>query len=275
MDKVSVVIPTYNREATILRSIQSVLRQTYSELELIIVDDGSTDRTRDIIKGIDDSRIRYIPLENNGGVANARNVGAGLADGEWIAFQDSDDVWHIDKLEKQMAYSYRNPQYSMIYCSYVAHSQNEENILMPMKPYLRKMEGKIMNTLLLGNTIGAPTICVKRSCFLESGGFSTAYKSLEDWEYVIRFAKTYEIGFVEEPLLDAYLLPGGVSSHLGEHFASWCKMAGQFQQELRDTGLYEQVIYDILQRAEAIGIGASVQRMLELYLQTGTDSVKE
>lgn len=92
---------------------------------------------------------------------------------------------------------------------------------------------------------------------------------------MIRFAKTYEIGFVEEPLLDAYLLPGGVSSHLGEHFASWCKMAGQFQQELRDTGLYEQVIYDILQRAEAIGIGASVQRMLELYLQTGTDSVKE
>ena len=98
---ISVVIPSYNRENTISNSIESVLKQTYSDIEVIVVDDGSTDKTEDIVKGIGDNRIRYIKLEKNSGACVARNIGIMNANGSYIAFQDSDDIWHPDKLEKQ------------------------------------------------------------------------------------------------------------------------------------------------------------------------------
>ena len=100
-DLVSVIIPTYNRAHLIKRSAQSVLNQTYSNLELIIVDDGSTDNTEEVVKSIDDNRVIYIKQPNQGACA-ARNNGIDHAQGEFIAFQDSDDVWHEDKLEKQI-----------------------------------------------------------------------------------------------------------------------------------------------------------------------------
>ena len=100
-DLVSVIIPTYNRAHLIKRSAMSVLNQTYSNLELIIVDDGSTDNTEEVVKSIDDNRVIYIKQSNQGACA-ARNNGIDHAKGEFIAFQDSDDVWHVDKLEKQL-----------------------------------------------------------------------------------------------------------------------------------------------------------------------------
>lgn len=101
--KVSVIIPTYNRAHIISRAIQSVLDQTYQDLEIIIVDDGSTDNTESVIKSFNDKRIIYNKSNNkNKGVASARNIGVKLSRAEYIAFQDSDDVWYPYKLEKIM-----------------------------------------------------------------------------------------------------------------------------------------------------------------------------
>ena len=100
---VSVIIPTYNRAHVLPRAIESVLKQTYTELELIVVDDASTDDTAAVMTAITDPRVRYVRKEH-GGAAAARNRGIAEAKGEFIAFQDSDDVWHSDKLEKQLAY---------------------------------------------------------------------------------------------------------------------------------------------------------------------------
>ena len=99
---VSVIIPTYNREKTILRAINSVLDQTYKEIELIIVDDGSIDNTRKIVESLNCQKIKYI-YQKNGGAAKARNTGIIAASGEYISFQDSDDYWYPEKLEKQLA----------------------------------------------------------------------------------------------------------------------------------------------------------------------------
>ena len=98
---ISVVIPTYNRAQTIRMAVDSVLNQTYRDIELIIVDDASTDGTQDVVTQIADDRIRYLRLEQRSGACNARNIGALSARGEFISFQDSDDKWHLDKLEKQ------------------------------------------------------------------------------------------------------------------------------------------------------------------------------
>ena len=112
---VSVIIPSYNREKTIGKAAKSVLDQTYSDLELIIVDDGSTDRTKEAVEAIGDPRVRYVPQEN-GGACVARNHGIDEAKGEYIAFQDSDDVWHSDKLERQMAVFEREPDAGIVCC---------------------------------------------------------------------------------------------------------------------------------------------------------------
>lgn len=264
MDKVGVIIPTYNRRNTIVKSVQSVLNQTYHNIEVIIVDDGSSDGTEDEIKSIKDSRINYVTLKSNRGVAYARNLGVDLAESEWIAFQDSDDIWRDNKLEKQMAYAQKHPEYSMVYCSYMAHFSNMEDVKIPKTPYLYEMEGKILNTLLLKNTIGAPTACVKKSTFLDVGGYNVTYRSLEDWEYAIRFAKKYEIGFVPDVLVDVYVSADGVSSQIGSYYESRCKMLKEYEKELEEAGYYEKVKKDILSRAESSGVIVLVKQIMDL-----------
>ena len=99
---ISVILPTYNRRALTLRAIESVLKQTHADLECIVVDDASADDTAQHVRRIADPRVRYVRLEKNGGACAARNAGMALAKGAYIAFQDSDDVWRPDKLEKQL-----------------------------------------------------------------------------------------------------------------------------------------------------------------------------
>ena len=100
-EKISVIIPTYNRGESIIESINSVLKQTYHNLEIIIIDDGSTDNTELLISNLNDYRIKYIKLNENKGASFARNEGIKIASGKYITFQDSDDLYHLDKIEIQ------------------------------------------------------------------------------------------------------------------------------------------------------------------------------
>lgn len=100
-DKISVIIPTYNRGKSIIQSINSVLEQTYHNLEILIVDDCSTDDTEYLISKIDDPRVKFIKLKENKGASFARNIGIKIATGKYISFQDSDDIYKTNKIEKQ------------------------------------------------------------------------------------------------------------------------------------------------------------------------------
>lgn len=264
--KVSVVIPTYNREKTILRAIQSVLNQTYSNLEVLVIDDGSTDGTEDIINSIRDDRVKYVVMEQNGGPSRARNAGVQMAEGEWIAFQDSDDCWHENKLETQVKYIENNTQYSLVYCKSMNYFQNGKTLVGPAEPLPPVMEGKMLHTLLKRNVVDTPTMFMKRKSFLDIGGFDATYKALEDWEFMIRFAKVYEIGYVSEVLMDSYMLNDGVSSNIGAYFEGRCKMLSQYKSEMIQEGILESVMQDILMRAQEEGILDAVKRMMMLYL---------
>lgn len=101
---ISIIIPTFNREHLIQKAVESVLDQSYTDIEVIVIDDGSTDNTEEKVRLIEDERVRYLKLNNNGGACRARNKGAEIARGEYLAFQDSDDIWHKDKLEKQIRF---------------------------------------------------------------------------------------------------------------------------------------------------------------------------
>lgn len=265
---ISVIIPTYNRSHTILRSVNSVLNQTYKDIEILIIDDGSTDNTQELIKQIKDSRIRYICQQANSGVAIARNTGVNLALGEWIAFQDSDDEWFPEKLEKQISYASKHPEYNLIYCSFRNHNSDGSNFQFPHTPYRHKMEGNLYTSLLEYNTIDAPTIFVKRKEFLSVGGFDSTYSSLEDWEFVIRFSKNNLIGFTPDILVNSYLLQEGISSNIAAYYDSRCRILAEYKEDIINLGLFNSIAMDILTRAANSGIQEQVKKIMMIYLQT-------
>lgn len=168
MERASVIIPTYNRAHVIARSINSILQQTYQEFEIIVIDDGGNDDTEEILKKIGDTRISYYRTETNHGAAGARNEGVRLAKYDIIAFQDSDDEWHSQKLEKQMKYLAKHPEYNMVYTGFRTHHLDKQITHMPHPDMPGEFEGDIFRDLLLLNKIGTPTIVLKKIPFFQS-----------------------------------------------------------------------------------------------------------
>jgi len=208
---VSVVIPTYNLAHLIGRAIRSVLDQTYQDFEIIVVDDGSTDNTEEVIRSLNDPRIHYIHHEKNRGGAAARNTGIKVAQGEYIAFQDSDDEWLPEKLEKQMQVFENAPaEVGVVYTGFwrMAHGKK---IYVPSAKITRK-EGNIHNELLRGNFVGTPTAVIKNECFRKAGLFDERLPRLQDWELFIRISKFYEFKCIDEPLVISYFTPDSISA---------------------------------------------------------------
>lgn len=267
MKLISVILPTYNRADMLMKSVNSVLEQTYTDLELIIVDDASTDDTEELVRTIKDGRVRYVRLDKNHGAGGARNEGVRLAKGEMIAFEDSDDVWHKDKLMKQMEYRNDHPQFPMIYTAY--NKYLPDGIYRVPKDDIRgELEGELMYWLLQRNTIGAPTVLMEKEKFVELGGFDTAFRALEDWEFAIRFSKFYKIGCLNEVLVDSYNSEGGVSSGGSAYYEGRCKMVALYSQELQKFDIFDEVVMDLFVRAQKRGILESVKQLLAINFKS-------
>lgn len=267
MNKISVVLPTYNRANIIGKSIESVLNQTYQDLELIIVDDCSTDNTEEMVRTFNDERIRYHRLDQNCGVSNARNIGVALAENDLVALEDSDDIWFPTKLERQVQYWELHPEFSMIYCPY--EMEIDKKLLITPSGLLRdELEGNILRYLLLRNSIGAPTVLFRKKAFMECGGFDPEYRSLEDWDFAIRFAKKNQIGFFDEVLVKASHSNGGISSGVGAYYESRCRLLANYRKEIIEEGLFDTVVLDIFNRAEQAGILDSVKKLLFAFMQS-------
>lgn len=200
MDLVSVILPVYNREFTIGRAIESVLNQSYTNIELIIVDDASDDGTAEMIRLYNDKRITLIQSKNRGGAAKARNMGVKVAKGKYIAFQDSDDEWLPTKLEQQIAFMEKN-DFKVSFCPYRLYAEKE--YVVPCE-YLSLSSFQIKEILKKGNVIGTPTLVVRHEVFKEIGLFDENMPALQDYELAIRIAKKYEIGCLSEILVNAY-----------------------------------------------------------------------
>lgn len=199
MERISVIIPTYNRKASISRAVESVLDQTYPVAEVIVVDDGSKDHTEGAVRRIKDDRVKYFKTPENHGAGAARNYGVKQAGCEWIAFHDSDDEWLPEKTEKQMAYVERHPEVGLVYTAFRAYSGNQE-VIFPQQfnTGSKVYEGNLLRSLLIHNTVSTQTILMRKSIFEEMGGFDEKMASLEDWEFILRVALRYRIGFIPE-----------------------------------------------------------------------------
>jgi len=186
-DLISVVLPTYNRAPDLGRAIESVLAQTYPHFELIVVDDGSTDKTADVVLGIKDDRIQFIRHSENKGAAFSRNAGIRVGRGNYIAFLDSDDIWHPDKLEKQ--YKFLSESGPL-----VGGCVTHYNLVYPDKSVVRKIpiQKDFYRQSLLGcNLSPGSTLMFRKECLDKVGFQNETLRRFEDWEWQIRFSQHY------------------------------------------------------------------------------------
>jgi len=183
---ISVVIPAYNAERTILETIESVQKQTFSDFEVVVIDDGSTDRTSELVKSIGDERIKVFSYPN-GGMCTARNRGVSHATGDFIAPLDSDDLWTADKLELQLAALQKHPDAGVAYSWTSDFIDGQEEISCAYDPVL--FEGNILPELLIRNFLNSGSNPLIRRKAIESvGEFDPACTLCADWDFYLRLA---------------------------------------------------------------------------------------
>lgn len=269
MSNVSIILPTYNRAHCIKKAVESVLRQTYSQWELLVVDDGSTDDTEAIVAAYaaSDHRVRYYRQLSNKGVSAARNEGIRQTRYDYIAFQDSDDVWHADKLEKQMRVFSENPDVGLVYCAIQGTRQDGTPVRIPDDAMERQiLSGNLYKLLLQGNVIDAPSVVMQRKCLEQCGGFDETLSCLEDWELFLRISKVYKIGYVDETLVDSDFHNEGVSSHAGGYFQARCRMIVMHRAALLEYDLFNRVVERMFLTAKEAGVLEQVAKILENML---------
>lgn len=196
MALISVVIPAYNAEKTIRQTIKSVLRQTFSDFEVIVVNDGSQDATLKIVSSIKDSRIKVFSYAN-AGVSISRNRGINLATGEFIAFLDADDLWSFDKLEAQLKALRANHQAAVAYSwtDYI----DESGKFLHAGDHIT-VNGDVYEKLLLKNFIDCGSNpLIRREALLEVGKFDESLTCAEDWDLWLRLAVRYHFVAVPRP----------------------------------------------------------------------------
>ena len=203
-ETISIIIPTYNREKYIFNSIKSILNQTFFDIEIIIIDDCSNDNTDKIIKSIKDNRIKYIKLKKRHGAPYARNLGIKLARGRFIAFQDSDDTYYFDKLEKQFKNLKRHKS-DLDFCKINIHINNTFNRIVPDRRVSRAIfNGNIYGPLIkMGNFISTQSILIKKLS-IEKYFFDINFPRLQDYDLMLRMIPSIKVSFTNEMLVNIF-----------------------------------------------------------------------
>ncbi len=209
---VSVIIPVYNRESVIERSVNSVLEQTYEHLELIVVDDGSDDGTLNRLLSYSDERMRVLRQSSNQGANAARNRGLRAAEGKYIAFQDSDDRWYPEKLEKQVYRMKTSPdRVGIVYSAYWNVQSTFSSYLPQQIP--PKMSGDLSRVLLQFNIVGFPNTLIDTRVFRKTGTLDRKLPALQDWDFHLNASQYTHYHFMAKPLMDRYPQESSISGN--------------------------------------------------------------
>lgn len=210
-DKVSIIIPTYNRAKTIKKSIMSCLNQTYKNIEVIVVDDGSIDNTKDIVKAIKDDRLKYYSYKKNKGACYARNYGINKSTGKYITFNDSDDIYYPNKVEEQYKNLLENK--SDMDFSRINIVSSNYNVIAPDDERVKKFQKtSYISELCHGNYISTQTILVKKIIILKYM-FDESLLRLQDYDIVLRMVPNSKVSFSDEVLAVSYRQKDSISNN--------------------------------------------------------------
>lgn len=275
MPQISVVIPVYNGESTIEETIASVLAQTFTDFELIIINDGSQDNTVEIIQKIitetADRRIKLYSY-NNGGLAASRNRGITKAEGVYISFIDADDLWTTDKLTSQYQALQNHPEAAVAY-SGTDWIDEAGNFLKNSSP--PSLSGDIYGVLLLSNIVGSGSnALIKKEVLSITGGFDESLKASEDWDFLIRLAAKYQFIRIDAPQILYRQSPNSMSSKLSYQEQETIKVirkafrqAPSHLQYLKRISLSNTYIYLTYKSTEGFPSYQQGLKGLELFLK--------
>jgi len=249
MPTVSVIIPTYNHARFIAQAVESTLAQTYSDLEIIVVDDGSTDDTQAILASYGDCtrRVRVIHKENRG-VAAARNTGILAAQGDYLLFLDADDLIPANKLECKVPILNAQPNVGLVYSAFQYIDEGGTQVLHEIRP---QREGHLLKDLLLRRLFFPPgAAVVRRECLDQVGIFDETCSAAADTDMWIRIAQGgFPFGYVDQPLFQYRVVKGSMSGNIvqqaGDEFARLDKFFGDPDLP-SDTKALEPKAYSIL-----------------------------
>jgi len=212
---VSIIVPTFNRPDLIRRAILSVLNQTYTKFEIIVVIDGADDDTLAVLKDFKEERVRHVIHEKNRGVSAARNTGILAARGKYIALLDDDDEWMPSKLEKQVAAADNTvPEIGVIYTDYLEYDDESHTV-----NYKEPLDGRrdAHEQICQGGCITPSVSLIKKECLMRVGLFDEGLKRCEDWELWLRISEYYKFMKISEPLVVYHIVQGRLSDDVSLH----------------------------------------------------------
>lgn len=240
MVRVSAITPTYNRAAFLDGAIGTALGQTYDDIEIVVVNDGSTDDTREVLgRYAHDDRVRVLHNGTNRGMTESWNRGVRAANGEFLCILDDDDRWHPEKVAKQVALMDRlDEDYAVVYTGGVVTENGTIT-----QTFVPERRGRIYPAVL-GSWRLSPhsSHMVRRAAFEAVGGFDTAFESGGDWDLSIRLAREYEFEYIAESLVERLSHDNNVSAR-PEHAEEWGRIAEKYRAELRKYPALEQELY--------------------------------
>ncbi len=248
---VSIIMPTYNRRRIIGKSIESVLQQTYSNFELIIIDDGSTDNTDEYINSFTDGRIRYIRYKKNKGACHARNRGLKAAKGEYIAFLDSDNIWSKDYLRSRIdKFEMLGIRYGLIWGPIKIYEKNKRPRIFPnkeMQKKLKKIKRKqLIREMIFNNQIDTNSTMLRKECANLVDGFCEELSRLQDWEYFFRIIISTKYGlFFDDRMLVTNFIGDDSIGRAGNTHNFWHARAYFFDKYIDIIHEYLEV-YELL-----------------------------
>ncbi len=271
-DKVSVIIPTYNRSELLKKAVASLKNQSHQNFEIIIIDDFSTDDTAAVVKEMEDDRIIYLKHDTNKGGSEARNTGIKRATGDFIGFLDSDDQWLPRKLEKQLRQFEGQPDVGVVYTGVQVVNENNQ----PTRKIVPEYRGDILPKLFESNCIDTTSsVLVRKEVLDQVQGFDAALPSCQDWDLYIRLAQVTKFDFVKENMVLFYHHSGerittNKKSVLTGHLSIFEKYKALAQKQRKATfHRFVLTIWKVVFRTGIIGQSKETIRLSRKVLAEG------
>ncbi|MCB0336772.1 MAG: glycosyltransferase [Bdellovibrionales bacterium] len=255
---VSVIIPVYNRLEMLRKAVESVLSQSFNDMELIVVDDGSLIDLTEIQERVQEQGHCFLRTEHRG-VAAARNTALKMAQGEWIALLDSDDLWYPEKLERQLAFHERHPELKL---SQTLERWYRNDSLVNKQRKHEQPEGEVFRDVCERCCVSSSSVILHHTVFNDCGIYDTQFPVCEDYEFWLRVASRYQIGLVPETLVEKY---GGHEDQLSKAIPA--------MDRFRVLALLKMLIEENLQ-AEQVEIAREALRKKVEILKIGAQKKK-